>query len=89
MFVLLVDKREPRAPVGGGMVDSLAGPWKVWVIFCLGLNVDVAGVMAGEGAFVGVERVNGGSGGIGRREEDLHTRCGTNTGGPWRGNGDG
>ena len=80
MFVLLVDKRELRALVGGEMVDSLlAGPWKVWVIFCLGLNVDVAGVMAGEGAFVGVERVNGGCGGIGRREEDLHTRCGTNT----------
>ena len=49
MFVLLVDKRELRAPVGGGVVDSLAGPRKMWVIFCLGLNVDVAGVIVGEG----------------------------------------
>ena len=27
--------------------------------------------------------------GVGRGEEDLHTRCGINNGDPWRGNGDG
>ena len=61
--MLLVDERELRALVGGEMVDSsLAGPWTIWVIFALGLNMGVVGVMAGEGAFGGVERVRGGCG---------------------------
>jgi hypothetical protein len=82
VFVLLVDERELRALVGGEMVGSLlAGPWKIWVIFALGLNMGVAGVMAGEGAFGGVERVKGGCGCGWGGEEGLHSRCGTDTGG--------
>ena len=39
----------------------------MWVIFGLGLNVGVAGMMAGERAFGGVERVQGGCGGGGEK----------------------
>ena len=53
----------------------------------LGSEYGVAGAMRGhleawrESKVVAV--------GVGQGEEELHTRCGTNNGGPWRGNGDG
>ena len=51
-LVLRVDERELRVLAGGEMVgSSFAGPGMIWVIFALGRNVGVAGVMAGEGRF--------------------------------------
>jgi len=64
VLVLLVEERELRVLAGGEVVGSVfPGPWMMWVIFALGLNMGVVGVMTGERVFEGTERGKGCCGG--------------------------
>ena len=57
--MLLVDERELRVLVGGEVANwSFVAPCMIWVILALGRNMGVAGAVAGERTFEGVERGN-------------------------------
>ena len=81
MFVLLVDEGRNEGACGwrdGGFV--VGRTLKMGVIFGLGLNMGVAGAMRGHLEAWRESKVV--AAGVGGGEEDLHTRCGTSTGGP-------